>query len=199
MVNMKARIISLLVLPAVLLALTGCENLPGTRGQQGAVIGGAGGAAAGAVIGGESHRLLGALIGGALGATGGYLIGAETGKIKNNDQAGAQTANNKAQTSPATPEQARNAASADVNRDGFVTMDEVVAMEQAGLTDQVMMDRLRSTGQVFELTQQQRQFLLDNGVSQDVVNQMGEINRAARDQLMTTTGSTTNVISQPNP
>jgi len=190
-----SKLIALLMLPAFLLSFAGCENLPGTRGQQGAVIGGAGGAAAGAVIGGSQHRLLGALLGGALGAGGGYLIGAETGKIQNKDTAGAQTANTTAQSHPATAADVANSSTADLNKDGFVTMDEVVAMKQAGLTDQQMIDRLQATGQVFELTPQQRQFLLDHGVSQNVVDQMGNINRAARNQIP---GQTSNVIgTQP--
>ena len=54
--------------------LTGCENLPGDEKTQGAVIGGAGGALAGAAIA-KDNRLLGGLIGGALGAAGGYVVG----------------------------------------------------------------------------------------------------------------------------
>src|SRR3954464_10317565 len=54
--------------------LVGCENLPGNKPTQGAVIGGAGGALAGAAIG-KHNRLVGGLIGGALGAGGGYLVG----------------------------------------------------------------------------------------------------------------------------
>ena len=36
--------------------LVGCENLPGSKGTQGAVIGGASGAAVGAAVGGEKNR-----------------------------------------------------------------------------------------------------------------------------------------------
>ena len=48
----------------------GCSNLPGNKGTQGAVIGGLGGAAAGALIG-KKNRGIGALIGAAIGAGGG--------------------------------------------------------------------------------------------------------------------------------
>src|SRR5437899_8240590 len=113
---------------AVLLAgVIGCEQLPGTPKAQGTAIGGVGGAVAGAALGGEHHRLLGALLGGAIGAGGGYLIGANSDRITNRDSAAAQDAMQRAQTAPATPEQARNAPTADLNGDGFVTMDEVVA------------------------------------------------------------------------
>jgi len=171
-------------LAALLAGSAGCEKLPGSGKQQGAVIGRAGGAIAGAAIGGEHHRLLGALLGGAAGAGGGYLIGAHSDRISSHDSNGAQQANQRAQASPATPEQARTAPTADLNGDGYVTMDEVVAMRQAGLPDQVMLDKLRATGQVFELTQQQQQYLINNGVSQNVVNQMPELNRDVRDRLM---------------
>jgi hypothetical protein len=178
---------------ALLLSSTGCNNLPGTSKQQGAVIGGAGGAVAGAAVGGEHHRLLGALLGGALGAGGGYVVGANSDKISGSDTAGAKQANDAAQAQPATPEQARLATTADLNRDGFVTLDEVVAMRKAGLSDQEMIDRLRSTGQIFELTPEQQQFLLNQGVSQSVVTQMQNLNRDRYRLSPTNNG----VISQP--
>src|SRR5436190_8313717 len=63
------------LISAITLApLAGCESLPGDKKTQGAVIGGAGGALAGALIG-KHNRAVGGLIGGALGAGGGYLIG----------------------------------------------------------------------------------------------------------------------------
>ena len=177
----------------LLIAAVGCEQLPGTRSQQGAVIGGAGGAAAGAVIGGSQHRVLGALIGGALGATGGYLIGAQTDKVSKNDRDGAIEANRRAESHPATAEDARSATTADINKDGFVTLDEVVAMHKAGFSDETMLARLRATDQIFELTPEQDRYLLDRGVSRNVVNQMKNINREARDRLL---GSQSEVISR---
>ena len=178
---------------ALLLTSTGCESLPGEPSTQGAVIGGVGGAAAGAAIGGSEHRALGALIGGALGAGGGYIIGANSDKITGKDQSGAQQATQSAQTQPATPQQARDATTADLNRDGFVTLDEVVAMQQAGISDQEMLRRLQVTGQVFELTAEQQKYLVDRGVSSSVVSQMQNLNQEKRDQLLTPTG----VISRP--
>jgi hypothetical protein len=180
---------------ALLLSSTGCSNLPGEPKQQGAVIGGVGGAAAGAAIGGERHRVLGAVLGGALGAAGGYVVGANSDKITGKDTAGAQEAAQTAQSRPATAQEARNATTADINRDGFVTLDEVVAMDEAGLSDQQMIDRLRATGQIFELTSEQEQYLVTRGVSRSLVSQMQNLNREARDRLLNPTGS--GVISQP--
>ncbi len=196
----KYKILAIIVIPIFIFSFIGCSNLPGSRGQQGAVIGGAGGAATGASVGGEHHRLLGALLGGALGAGGGYLIGAETGKIHGNDTAGAQAANTAAQSHPATAADVANSPTADLNRDGYVTMDEVVAMRQAGLSDQQMIQRLQATGQVFELTQQQQQYLLEHGVSQYVVSQMNNLNRTATTVAPGAPPPATsapNVISQP--
>lgn len=168
------------------LTISGCESLPGDPGTQGAVIGGAGGAVLGAVIA-EDNRLLGALIGGALGAGGGYLIGAKTDWFEKDDDEvrdEAQESVDRARRNPATAEQARRAETADVNKDGFVTLDEVIAMEEAGLSDDQMVDRLEATGQVFDLNDSQEQVLLDSGVSRTVVNRMQRIKQAERDRLI---------------
>ena len=182
-------------LAAAMLGSTGCQNLPGTPGQQGAVIGGAGGAAAGAVVAGEHHRLLGALLGGALGAGGGYLIGANKDRITGHDSAGAQAATRNAQLQPASPAMALNAPTADLNGDGFVTMDEVVAMKMAGFPDQQILDKMRATGQVFELTPEQQAYLRNNGVSQYVIDQIPEINRDVRDRLLQQPSSPTSNVN----
>jgi hypothetical protein len=182
-------------LSAVLLTTTGCKELPGSPEAQGATIGGLGGAAAGAVIAGEDNRLLGAVIGGALGAGGGYVIGANKDRITGKDTSGAQESARKAETQPATAEQARNATTADVNNDGFVTMDEVVALQQAGYSDDEIMKRLEATGQVFELTEEQKSYLRSHGLDQDVVDQMGGLNRSVRESLQSNTNR--EVIGRP--
>jgi len=176
---------------AALIALTaipmsGCEDLPGNRETQSTVIGGAAGAVLGAVIAKE-NRLVGALIGGLLGAGGGYLIGAKTDWFKDDDdkvedEMRESVAN--AQRDPATPEEARRAKTADINDDGFVTLDEVVAMEKAGLSDNQMINRLEATDQIFVLNADQRKVLRDNGVSARVIDRMEDINREDRDRLL---------------
>jgi hypothetical protein len=148
--------------------LAGCENLPGNEKEQGAVIGGVGGAAAGAAIS-KNNRLLGGLIGGALGAGGGYLIGAHMNKVNDKKKDEALAANQKAQSTPATAADARNATTADLNNDGFVTLDEVVAMKDAGVSDKDMISRLKATQQYFELTSEQEKYLEDHGVDHKVV------------------------------
>jgi len=176
------------LLASSLLGAIGCSNLPGNKESQGAVIGGLGGAAAGAAIGGEKHRLLGAILGGALGAGGGYVIGANSDKIMGKDSQGATQAQQQATQNPATAAQARTATTADINRDGFVTLDEVVALRQAGLTDSQMLSKLRATDQVFELTSEQEKYLRDNGISQTVIAQMETINQDKRQQILNQRG-----------
>lgn len=169
---------------ALMIGATGCENLPGDERAQGATIGGVTGAAVGAAVGGEGNRLLGALLGGAIGAGGGYLIGANWDKIKGNDSEGARQASREAQARPATVEDAQRATTADLDSDGFVTMDEVVAMERAGFSDEKMIDRLRATGQIFELTAEQNNYLRSRGVSENVIAQLARINQDKRDDLL---------------
>jgi hypothetical protein len=178
------------VVSICVLGLVGCSSLPGNDEQQGAVIGGATGAAVGAAV--TKNRALGAVIGGAVGAAGGYVIGKNKDKItgRDEDNQEVETAAERAQQAPATPEQARAATNADVNGDGFVTLDEVVALDQANLTDDQIIERLRATNQVFELTEEQRRYLLDRGLSQNVVTQLETLN-----QNSVTPAPSDNVIS----
>src|SRR2546423_14613281 len=90
-----------------LVPLGGCENMPGTPKEQGAVIGGASGAAAGALIA-KNNRLLGGLIGGAPGAGGGNLVGANWDKIKGKKKDDAVAAPKRPEANPPAPAAVRN-------------------------------------------------------------------------------------------
>lgn len=165
---------------APLTGLTGCEQLPGDEKTQGAVIGGAGGALAGALIGGEDNRLLGGLIGGVLGAAGGYVIGSQIEKNRrgnDDDYQDAVQASERDRRDPPSSSDARRARTADLNNDGFVTLNEVVAMEDAGLSTSEMIDRLEDTGQVFYLSESQEEYLRDKGVPSEVIRAMRTMNR----------------------
>jgi len=72
-------LVAAVMLAAVVIATSGCET---TSTQEGAVIGGALGAGAGAIIGNQSHGRTGegALIGGAVGAISGALVGDQVDK-----------------------------------------------------------------------------------------------------------------------
>src|SRR5690348_2745233 len=110
-------ITGVLISTFALAPLTGCENLPGNQKEQGAAIGGVGGAVAGAAIG-KHNRVLGALIGGALGAGGGYLVGANWDKINGKKKDDADKSVDNAQKHPATVEDVKNSQTADLNDDG---------------------------------------------------------------------------------
>ncbi|MCW8194605.1 hypothetical protein F6455_07380 [Proteobacteria bacterium 005FR1] len=175
-----------LTILAFLVVTVGCEQLPGTRDQQATAAGTAAGAAVGAVLADEDNQLMGALLGGALGAGGGYLLGAKTDILDDRETASAQAeqAIEEAQQNPATVDQVLASNTADVDDDGFVTMDELIAMEEAGLSDDEIMSRLRATDAVFDLSRQQADELVTAGVSPEVVNQLEDINREERDQVI---------------
>lgn len=72
---MRIKFLVFAITLAALVVTAGCA----TRAQEGALIGGAVGAGAGALIGNQSgHAGEGALIGGAAGAVGGAVIGNQT-------------------------------------------------------------------------------------------------------------------------
>lgn len=191
---MKHKAISTVLISSIAFApMMGCDELPGGPKEQGAVIGGVGGAAAGAAVA-KDNRGLGALIGGLLGAGGGYLIGTQVDK---KDKEEARQAGERAQQNPATAAQARQSSNADMNQDGFVTLDEVVAMEDAGLSDDEMLRRLRATDQVFQLTSTQEQYLTQRGVSRDVVDQLRTLNQDKYAQTAADRGYEDQMGSEP--
>lgn len=178
---------------AGLVAVTGCSNLPGNAGQQGAVIGGASGAAVGAAV--TKNRALGAVIGGAVGAAGGYVVGSNKDKILGKDGQTASDAERRSQESPVTVEQARSGSTADVNSDGFVTLDEVVALKQTGLSDDQLVEKLRATNHQFNLTEEQKQYLADRGVSRNVIDRMTSLNQ----DILNQPRPSDSVIGRPSP
>lgn len=167
------------------IVLAACEQVPGTREQQTTAAGAVTGAAAGALLADDDNELLGTLLGGAIGAGGGYLVGARTDWFENGDaSAEARQAVREAQQNPATGEEALEATTADIDQDGFVTTDELIAMENAGLTDDEILQRLRATNAVFDLTPAQADRLMNAGLSANVVNQLETINRTEREEII---------------
>lgn len=182
---MKSTYLTLVLLS--IFVMVACQDLPGTREQQTTAAGTAAGAAAGAVLADDDNQLLGTLLGGAVGAGGGYLLGANTdwfGEDEADTSAEAQQAVREAQRNPATPEEAEDASTADIDENGFVTMDELIAMEDAGLSDDEILERLRATDAVFDLNQDQAERLTTAGLSTDVVNELETINRDQRNEVI---------------
>ncbi len=167
--------------------MLGCESLSGDEKSQGAVIGGLGGALAGGLVAGDDDRAAGALIGAVLGAGGGYLIGTKVDEKNDKDsdkkREEALRASKNAEANPVSADAAKGAKTADVNDDGFVTLDEVVAMEEAGLADKEMIRRLQRTQQYFELTETQEEFLRERSVSEPVIVAMRDMNHEPRERV----------------
>jgi len=117
------------------------------------------------------------LVGDQLGADGGLLIAAAPEKFEQHKTQEAIAASKRAEESPMRVADVHNALTADLNDDGYVTLDEVVAMQRAGLSDYEIVNRLRATPQVFSLTPQQEHYLTDRHVSKDVVNAIRDLQR----------------------
>lgn len=142
---------------------------------------------------------MGTVLGGALGAAGGHLIGGEYDRLAKGEgsREEAVTAAECARSDPATAVDVADAETANLNNDGYVTVDELVAMENAGLSNDEMLSRLRATDQVFALPQEQKQRLVEAGVSESVVDQLENINRDQRQRLFGE-GEGAGVISEPH-
>jgi hypothetical protein len=128
----------------------------------------------------KDARPLRALIGNSLGAGGGFVCGCERDKIDNDKQQTKQaaiSASQRAEKNPAKLEDVDRARTADLNADGFVTLDEIVALRQAELNDAEILSRLARTNQVFDLTEYQQDYLRTRGVSDNVLRDMQTLNR----------------------
>jgi hypothetical protein len=166
------------------IAAIGCVSSPEPPAQQGTSIDAVAESGADATID-QENRLFGVLIGGAQGARGGYLVGADPAWfVAPNRQASAYDAVGSAESSPATIDDVHLSATADLNLDGFVTTDELIAMDRAGLSDDAMLARLRATNQVFELSGSQQRAMSRAGVSQRVIREVLEINRFELERVL---------------
>ena len=162
----------------------GCESFSGTSAQQGMSIDAVSDSEAAAAFD-QENRLFGALIGGALGAGGGYLIGANADWFQDpGRQKRAYESVTVAENFPATVGDVRRSFTADLNLDGFVTTDELIAMSRAGLSDDVILTRLRATGQVFDLSGSQKRAMGQAGVSQRVLRNLPDINHFERERAL---------------
>jgi len=154
------------------LVLSGCES----NAKTGAAVGGGGGAVAGGAAAGATAGApvagVGALVGAGAGALGGAIVGAA--KDRNDEQRAA--ANAASERSPALASAVVSGGNADLNDDGFVTTDEIIAMHKAGLSDQDIIARARSTQQIFQLSPEQERKLADAGVHPQVVTQLRTLN-----------------------
>lgn len=156
--------------------LAGCAQLPYSTTTETTAGGAAIGAAVGAVLAEEDDTLLGVLLGGLAGAAAGHVIGARTDWFaEGNEQELSNVANDTLNDS-ITAADVYGSSDADLNNDGLVTQEELIAMADV-LGQSAVIDRLQATNQIFHVTPAQRQSLIQAGVDPDVVYRLEDINR----------------------
>lgn len=141
----------LLAAPALsAVLLSGCESMNNT--EKGAVGGGLLGAGAGALVGAALHRpAAGALIGGAAGAVTGAAVGNHVDRVEER--------------------QAAEAAALQSSR-GPVSVQDVATMALNHISDDVIINQIRTSGTVFSLNPNDIYYLKQNGVSDGVIEEM---------------------------
>jgi len=115
------------------------------------------------------------LVGDKLGPGGGMIVAAAPEKFDQHKGDEAMAINQRSEQSPMRVVDVHDATTADLNGDGYVTLDEIVAMKRAGLSDQEIMNRLRATPEVFSLTPQQEHYLTDRGISHAIVGVINDL------------------------
>ena len=108
----------------------------------------------------------------ACGLSGGCLVGASRAMLDGRRVDLARAANDRSEQHPALPAEARDAKTADLNGDGFVTLDEMTAMRRAGLDDAEIIRRLEASKQIFTLSPRQWMYLYERGINQPVLDWM---------------------------
>lgn len=111
------------------------------------------------------------------------LVGATQEKIKAKDRAGAENAVRVAESYPALPSEVTPSRSADLNNDGFITGDELLALRQAGLTDAEILKKVEQAGQVLEVGGEEREWLWSKGFDEPFIDGLKGVNAAARVSL----------------
>jgi hypothetical protein len=105
----------------------------------------------------------------AMGPGGGWLVGSTRDNLARNRCDLAAKASRNAEEHPAEPADVAKSDTADLNHDGFVTLDEILAMRRV-LTPEQMVERIRKVDGIFCLTRTQQQYLLNRGVSVVVID-----------------------------
>ncbi|HYT93844.1 MAG TPA: glycine zipper domain-containing protein [Gemmataceae bacterium] len=140
------------LLISALLLTSGCTNMSNT--EQGAATGGILGAVGGTIVGAALHRpVAGALVGGAVGAATGAAVG--NAEDRREDRAIRQAA----------------AAQAVAAR-SMLSLEDVVHMTQSHIPPETIINQIRQTGSMYNLTADQIIWLSQQGVSQSVITEM---------------------------
>ncbi len=137
---------------AVGILSSGCQSMNNTEG--GARAGGALGAGIGALAGGPRHRGLGALAGG--------LIGAGTGAI----------AGNAVDRSERRHAEAAAAAAASARANPPLSLQDIAQLTASRTSDTVIINQIRTSNSVYQLSGQDIVWLKNQGVSETVIAEM---------------------------
>jgi uncharacterized protein YcfJ len=151
--------------------VAGCESKAGT----GAIVGALGGAAVGGVIGNNSKGRTGegAAIGAAAGAIGGALIGHSMDKADEKKARERERYDSYENRGHSTYAYDRGGTSAS----NYVTKRDVIDWNHRGVKDEIIIDRIERSGQVFRLTGADENELRDAGVSEPVIRAMKDTAR----------------------
>jgi hypothetical protein len=109
-----------------------------------------------------------------LGDSGGYVCAVSPEKQGREHRDELLRASHNAETAPVGIDVARHSVKADLNDDGFITLDEILAMRNSGIAPKEMIVRLKATGYVFLVTPYQQQFLRDRGVDKAVIEELNK-------------------------
>jgi len=160
----------------VLLPLIGCATEPGRVAGPGAMVAGVGGrlvnahdAVARAILGDAAKPML--------------IAPPDSGAMSQNKHTDAVRAASLAGYRQAASADAHwsspaEATSCDLDGDGTVSLDEIVALGRSGITDEELLQRLERTRRTFELSASQEQYLRVRGISDGVIVRLGTRNRA---------------------
>ena len=165
---MRKHVLNLTVLLTSAALIAGCETKAGT----GALIGAGAGAAAGGIIGSYSHARAGegAAIGAAAGAIGGALIG--HAMDKNDEKKAREREKYDSRRDSGYYYDSKSSSSA-----SKITKRDIIAWSDDGVKDEVIIDRIDRSGQVFRLTAAEQNELRDAGVSEKVIRAMKDTAR----------------------
>jgi hypothetical protein len=142
----------LLVVLAPLIGANGCASMSNT--DKGVLAGGGIGAGTGAIIGSATHNAgAGALIGGAVGAVAGGLTGHAIDESERK-----QDAKLAAATAPPAG--------------GPLRIEDVAQLARDHIGDEVIINQIRTSGTVYNLTVEDINYLKQNGVSDAVISEM---------------------------
>jgi hypothetical protein len=156
-------------------AAIGCE----TKAQNGALIGALGGAAIGGAIGNNNggHGLGGAAIGAAAGGIGGALVGHGMDKHDEKKEREREARRYEEQHDRRDNYGYSRGGGDNAPANGKISKRDVIEWNSRGVKDEIIIDRIERSGQVFRLTAADENELRDEGVSESVIRAMKDTAR----------------------